>query len=303
MHESYNIPTMNKVTVIVPNYNHGPFLKQRIDSILDQTYLNLEIIILDDASTDNSGEIIEQYRANPKVSNIIYNADNSGSTFHQWAKGIQLAQSDYIWIAESDDYAAPTFLESMFALVNKYPDVGIAYCNSYKVDATGTILEDLNCYMNTEFEFGRNEVKRRMCFYNTITNVSSCLIKKEYAVRAIKGLGNYKACGDWIFYTRVLQHCNLAFDNRKLNYYRWHAESVSFSASKTSAYVSEGINVIRDIDYKLVPFTLKEYLTLCKGWLKKIGTISPASEVKAIWILTCTTYKFCTAKLSLTVMG
>lgn len=303
MSESYQISAMNKVTVIVPNYNHEPFLKLRLESILNQTYTNFEIILLDDHSSDNSRSIIEQYRDNPRVRSIIYNDTNSGSTFHQWTKGILLAETEYIWIAESDDYASPRFLETMLALTEKYPDVGIAYSNSYKVDAAGNILEDLNCYMDAEFEFGRNEVKRHMCLYNTITNVSSCLLKREYAINALTGLGTFKTCGDWIFYARMLQHCNLAYSHTKLNYYRWHHTSVSFSASQTSAYVSEGIHVIRDIDYKLVRFTLREYLTLCKGWLKKIVTISPASELKAIWILTFTTYKYCTAKISLTVAG
>lgn len=79
---------MLKVSVIVPNYNHALFLEQRIESILNQTFQDFEVIILDDCSTDNSKKIIEKYRTHPKVSKIIYNDVNSGNTFKQWNTGI-----------------------------------------------------------------------------------------------------------------------------------------------------------------------------------------------------------------------
>jgi glycosyltransferase involved in cell wall biosynthesis len=84
------------ISVIVPNYNHAKFLKERIDSILNQTIQDFELIILDDCSTDNSREIIESYRQLPNVS-IFYNSKNSGSPFKQWKKGINRAKGKYIW--------------------------------------------------------------------------------------------------------------------------------------------------------------------------------------------------------------
>lgn len=79
------------VSVIVPNYNHARFLEERMESVLGQTYQNIEVIILDDCSTDNSREVIEKYRNNPKVAKIVYNDANSGSPFRQWKKGMELA--------------------------------------------------------------------------------------------------------------------------------------------------------------------------------------------------------------------
>ena len=72
------------VSVIIPNYNHAPFLKERIDSVLNQSFDNFEVIILDDKSTDHSKEVIESYRNHEKVVHIEYNSQNSGSTFKQW---------------------------------------------------------------------------------------------------------------------------------------------------------------------------------------------------------------------------
>ncbi len=75
------------VSVIIPNYNHATYLRERIESILNQTYQNFELIILDDYSNDDSKLIIEEYRNHEKISHIIYNETNSGSTFYQWKKG------------------------------------------------------------------------------------------------------------------------------------------------------------------------------------------------------------------------
>lgn len=69
---------MPKVSVILPNYNHGRFLKRRLDSIFDQTFQDLEVIFLDDASTDNSMEVFAQYASNPKIKKVLVNSRNSG---------------------------------------------------------------------------------------------------------------------------------------------------------------------------------------------------------------------------------
>ena len=92
------------VSVIIPNFNHAPYLEQRLESVFNQTYQNFEVIILDDHSTDNSMEIIMRYKDNPHVSHIIENDINSGKVFKQWNKGFHLAKGELIWIAESDDF-------------------------------------------------------------------------------------------------------------------------------------------------------------------------------------------------------
>lgn len=80
-------PTTGKMTptfsVIIPNYNHGRYLNQRISSVLNQTSQNFELILLDDASSDDSVDILMQFEKHPKVSIFIINRRNSGSTFKQ----------------------------------------------------------------------------------------------------------------------------------------------------------------------------------------------------------------------------
>src|SRR5690606_8575004 len=95
------------ISVVVPNYNYERFMLQRLYSILYQTVKINELIILDDCSKDNSRELIDELyiKLKPYIDiKIIYNETNSGSAFKQWEKGFEVAESDYIWIAEADDY-------------------------------------------------------------------------------------------------------------------------------------------------------------------------------------------------------
>src|SRR5260370_14145431 len=107
---------MPTVSVVVPNYNHARFLRQRVDSILAQTFQDFELILLDDWSTDESRSILREYVSDPRV-RTEFNEVNSGSTFKQWNKGVRLARGKYVWLAESDDSAATRFLQSLVPLL------------------------------------------------------------------------------------------------------------------------------------------------------------------------------------------
>jgi glycosyltransferase involved in cell wall biosynthesis len=97
-----------RISVIVPNYNYARYLEQRLNSIFLQTYPVFELIVLDDASSDKSLEIIKYCLAKTDTDHqLIMNRKNSGSVFGQWRKAIKLARGDFIWICEADDFAKP----------------------------------------------------------------------------------------------------------------------------------------------------------------------------------------------------
>ena len=134
-----------QVSVIVPNYNYARYLPMRIESILNQTFTDFELILLDDASTDESVSVLEKYRNNKHVSHIVVNEQNTGSPFQQWMKGISLSRGKYIWIAEADDLAEPDFLETCINSTQQAEDVSICYTGSLLIDNTGQVLrKDVN---------------------------------------------------------------------------------------------------------------------------------------------------------------
>ena len=114
---------MPKVTIVTPNYNHAQYLPQRIDSILAQTFQDFELLILDNASTDNSREVIESYTRHQNV-RAAFNAENNGSPFKQWNLGLSQAKGEYVWFAESDDYADHSLLETLVDRLDRHPRLG-----------------------------------------------------------------------------------------------------------------------------------------------------------------------------------
>ena len=110
-----NTSPIKKVSVIIPNYNYGQYLKKRIKSILKQTYPIYELIILDDNSTDNSIKVIKTQIEEVKKTKpdlkicFIKNGKNSSKAMMQWKKGFELAKGDFVWIAEADDLSNKKF--------------------------------------------------------------------------------------------------------------------------------------------------------------------------------------------------
>ena len=216
------------VSVIVPNYNHAPFLKERIESILNQTYQDFELILLDDCSTDDSHVVFDGYRNHPKVTSVVYNEKNSGSPFAQWQKGISIAKGDWIWIAESDDVAESNFLEMLISNVDKYPSVGLVYSHLRWVDAHGKLMyseEDTN---DVFFYTGEEFIRQKLLYTTTIYNVSSAMFKKEIALSIEWSLfNNMKTCGDYFFYTLMSEKANVIEICNVLDNYRIHDHNTS----------------------------------------------------------------------------
>jgi glycosyltransferase involved in cell wall biosynthesis len=100
---------MPKISIVLPNYNYARYLDERIQSLLNQTYQDFELIIVDDASTDNSLETIDKYIADPRVKTIFY-PNNSGSVYQRWNDGAEIATGEYLIFAGADDSCHPTSL-------------------------------------------------------------------------------------------------------------------------------------------------------------------------------------------------
>lgn len=236
-----------KVSVIIPNYNHAPYLRQRINSVLNQKFRELEVIVLDDQSTDNSLSVIEEFRLDPRLIQLIYNEHNSGSTFKQWNKGIGLCSADIIWIAESDDFADESFLSTLMPGMLAREEIGIAYCQSFKVNSnnevTGTWKEDTDGLNATifasDFEMnGKAYIKQFLIHRNTIPNASGVVFRKRHYQLAGGAEADIKNCSDWLTWLKVLMISDVMYLAKPLNYFRYHNQSVIAIAEKNMDFNS-----------------------------------------------------------------
>jgi glycosyltransferase involved in cell wall biosynthesis len=220
---------MPTVSVVVPNYNHARFLPKRIESILRQTYQDFELILLDDCSTDNSRAILSQYAGDPRV-RTEFNEVNSGSTYKQWNKGVRLARGEYVWLAESDDYADYSLLERLVGVLNTDRRIAFAYCRSWSVNEMDQIdgfvyfwPDRANPRWQTDFCVdGREECCHYFARYNPVRNASAVLFRKANYEQVGGADESYRLAGDWKLWAALALTGKVSYVSESLNYQRFH---------------------------------------------------------------------------------
>lgn len=233
---------MKKVSVIVPNYNHADYLRERLDSIFQQDYPEKEIILLDDASTDDSAAILREYAKRPEVKTLIVNEHNSGNTFRQWERGLQEATGDYVWIAESDDVAAPQMLSQLVQGLDNSGAV-MAFCRSRKIDTLGyPLLSSTDAAWRQDFLMnGELFVRCYMLGYSFVCNASAVVFRRDAAKHVnMREVQKYPASGDRLFWIEIAMQGVVGYLATEYNSFRQHPHNVSGSAE------SLGLNIEQD---------------------------------------------------------
>lgn len=129
---------MELISVIVPVFNGAPYLSRCIDSVLKQTYENLQILIIDDGSEDDSLNIAREYERKDKRIRVFHQANQGVSSARN--KGIQNADGDYLVFIDGDDYIADNMIETLYLDITKTPTAQVAICN-YESDRTDSITD------------------------------------------------------------------------------------------------------------------------------------------------------------------
>lgn len=244
------------VSIIIPNYNYARYLKERMDSILNQTFRDFEIILLDDASTDDSVEIINKYKSHPQVTAIVINKENTGSPFKQWWKGIQMARGKYIWIAETDDVADLSFLEQTVTLAEKYPDTSICHVGFKMMDSESNVItKDFNKFGKRRIKKGyayfkgTEYAKRNLYWGSYIRNASGVIFRREYTTRlASSSFVEMRYSGDWLFWFEMSMLGGVIEIYKELNFFRQHGKSVTDSGKINAKGVQEDIKIVKHIE-------------------------------------------------------
>ncbi|HEY5743330.1 MAG TPA: glycoside hydrolase family 99-like domain-containing protein [Terrimicrobiaceae bacterium] len=219
------------VSVIVPNYNHEKYLSERLRSITAQTYQNMEIILLDDASTDGSRAILEKFSSEESRARFVPNTQNSGSTFRQWRKGLSQARGKYVWIAESDDAAEPMFLETLVGKLEANAGLSLACCQLQMVSPNGEALGTPDGWLSeidplrwkdNFVNDGIDEIRRSLVVKNTILNASGVVFRNAEGLADLVDI-SMRLCADWLFWVRLLRRGGIAYVAEPLS--RWRLNS------------------------------------------------------------------------------
>jgi len=276
---------MSLVSVIIPNYNYARFLKQRIDSVLNQTHKELEVIILDDCSTDQSKEVIEAYRGEERITHIVYNEQNSGTTFKQWRKGFDLAKGEFIWIAEADDYADPRLLEVLIERMSDDKEIKVGFVNSNWVTPERTYTRRrYNIWKHHKVYEGMSFVRNHLLKGNYIYNASMAVFRRDALEQIDDTYMTFRSCGDKLFWKSLAMQGKVLYVCEALNYFRIHDAKVTTN-SKASGLLFEEENRLfhMNIEDGTIP-DYKTRLKVIKHFLKYIKKIRPEFKSNDIYL-------------------
>jgi glycosyltransferase involved in cell wall biosynthesis len=238
------------VSVIVPLYNHQKFVIERVESILGQSFRDMEVILLDDASSDDTPVLASSYENHPQV-RVVASKSNSGSAFRQWRKGLAMARGEFIWIAEGDDSSSSDFLRELLPFFND-PEVVLAYADSVQIDGDGKDLGDYREYYASldpshwKMDYvvpGETEISMGLGAKNTIPNISATIFRrKAVALETLDSIEPLRFSGDWMFYVQLIKDRKIAYRNKRLNRHRKHVSTLTHQYNQSE----EGAAVLLD---------------------------------------------------------
>ena len=238
-----------KVSVCMPNYNYGRFIGQAIQSVLDQTFTDFEIIIVDDASTDNSVSVIKNF-SDERIK--FYQNEKNIGRVKNINKCLSLASGEYVTLLPSDDIYLPTSLEKSVEILDSNPEVGLAYSSGGTIDEDGVVIREHHPFSQDYIINGEEEFKR-LIFANHISVLTAMVRRECYTTL---GVFNEAVTGgaDWEMWLRIsLNNYDIAFITEVLAYNRKHSGNVSIYHSRTNLSGMNNYRVVKTVFSKLSP--------------------------------------------------
>ena len=208
-----------KVTVYIPTYNYGKYIEQAIQSVLNQTMEDWELIVINDGSTDNTSEILRRYENHPKIS--IIEQENRGLTVSNNI-GLRLSDGKYLMRLDADDYLDENALLVLSNILDSKPEVGLVYPDYYVIDEDGGVIEIMR----------RKKIGEEVELLDLPAHGACTMFRKECLLQ-IKGYEESIECQDgydvWLRFIQSFKPYNV---NVPLFYYRQHPESLTTKRQK-----------------------------------------------------------------------
>ena len=206
------------VSIIIANYNNSRYIQSTLDSVILQTYKQIQLIIVDDGSSDDSISIINDFIQSNKESfwiDSLLLKINIGSGFAK-SKGLELVKGEFCCFLDSDDWLPEHSIMTVVDALEDNPYLAMIYTNAFKIDAFGNTLGLLNYARD-----GSDLLNDRVCFHLAIWRM------KYYNELQNKFDGNYYIAYDIDLYMKIEEIGDVLFINEPLYYYRVHNNNIS----------------------------------------------------------------------------
>jgi len=221
------------VSVLIPAYNHEQYVEAALQSVVDQTYSNIEIIVINDGSTDRTGEVVLSFISKHTEYNINYIDKLNEGICRTLNKGLELAKGKYVALLASDDIWLPDKIEKQILIMEANLNIGMVFTDHYF----------MRFYEKTSIKATDYKPSTRDCFINNIQNVNmyekllteniipglTVFIRKD-CFDKVGGFDNNLKSEDLDMWLRIAKMYPIAFIDEPLAYYRVHDTNVSNNA-------------------------------------------------------------------------
>jgi GT2 family glycosyltransferase len=249
---------MPLVSVIIPAYNAERTLLATVDSVQNQTLDNIEIIIINDGSTDRTGKTIEKLN-DPRIK--AFSCENGGVSVAR-NRGIAHTTGEFIAFIDADDLWTPDKLERQLAALKAHPEAAVAYSWTQTIDERGHWLHRYHSV------FVEGDVYTEILVNNFVSNGSNVLVRRE-AILSVGGFDStLKLCEDWDFYIRLAAKYHFVVVPDWQILYRQSSTSLS---SKVEAMETAALAVISKA-YKSAPAEYQHLKSRSLAWIYEYCT-------------------------------
>jgi glycosyltransferase involved in cell wall biosynthesis len=231
-----------RISIVLPTYNGVEFLTEAIDSVLNQTVSDLELVIGDDRSTDGTRELLEAYAKRDQRVSVVFNDTNVGYVRNQVAT-FKRCRGEYIKTYAQDDALAPTCCEVMLNAFEENPTVSLVCVSRQHIDEKGNKLEVQHKFDKTGLLSGREMIKLYMReFVNKTGNPTQIMFRRKDADNGFNAAYNHGE--DTEFALRLLEKGDFYYIAEPLILYRIHSETTTIKTLADMSFMSDHVRFV-----------------------------------------------------------
>lgn len=239
---------MPKVSIVTPSYNHVAFAAERVESILGQSFTDWEWLIIDDASTDGSPDVLERLTSQHPRVRVLVNESNQGMG-GTVEKAIALTDGHYVHRAESDDVCHPRFLERMVEWCDAHPSVGLAHCRTLRMDELGRTSGGYRQPRHNSVT-APHPAFTRLVMGNHIAGSSVLFTRAAYEAVGGFAVRPFSVCCDWHFALRISVNFPIGYVGSPLAMHRTHGNNLSGRVGRmldVQLFATESYELLADV--------------------------------------------------------
>jgi glycosyltransferase involved in cell wall biosynthesis len=232
----------SSVAIIVASYNHAEYLQQRIESIIAQTHQDIDLLVIDDFSTDGSRIVLDQFAKYPSI-RLMYSDVNRG-----WVQtsnlGVELTSAEFISFCNCDDFCDPQLISSLLKALQDHPTAAVAFCQSSLVDQNGHSTGSDRTHRSNKFKkliksdtlIDSETATGLLVESCIIPNLSAALFRRDALIEAGLLSDSYRVVSDWDLFFKIAKKHDIAYVHSTLNSFRQHRTTIRSSTKNRKIY-------------------------------------------------------------------